>query len=115
MAEQCGHGPCGSGSVEQLVGVALDKRRVALQIRAILVMFRAEERRPDSETMRDVRSRTRQLLDELEEAVQPYPDLQDELSEARRQVEAGGPLPRRNLGEESVDGGGQSVDPERLR
>ncbi len=111
-----GHGPCGcaSPSSSWLVA-ALDKRRVALQIRAILVMFQAEERRPDSQTMRDVRSRARELFDELDEAVQPFADLQAELAQARRRVEAGEPLPGRHLGEESVDGGDESVDPERLR
>ncbi len=93
----------------------MDRRRITLQIRAILVPFVAEQRRLDSDAMKPVRSRARELLDALEEAVQPYPDLQDELAQARRQVEAGEPLPRRDLGEESVDSGGQSVDVERLR
>ena len=64
--------------------------------------------------MKAVRSRARELFDGLEEAVEPYPDLQDELAEARREVEAGEPLPRGDLGEEPVDGGVEGVDPERL-
>jgi hypothetical protein len=95
--------------------IPLDRRRISLQIRAILVPFVAEQRRLESDAMEPVRSRARELLEGLEEAVQPYPDLQDELAEARRQVEAGEPLPRRGLGEESVDGGDESVDVERLR
>ena len=64
--------------------------------------------------MKAVRSRARQLFDGLEEAVEPYPDLQDELAEARREVEAGEALGASDLGEEPVDGGGEGVDVERL-
>ena len=64
--------------------------------------------------MKAVRSRARELFDGLEEAVEPYPDLQDELAEGRREVEAGEPLPGGDLGEEPVDGGVEGVDPERL-
>ena len=65
--------------------------------------------------MKAVRSRARQLFDGLEEAVEPYPDLQDELAEARREVEAGDPLAASDLGEEPIDRGGEGVDIERLR
>jgi hypothetical protein len=93
----------------------LDKHRAALQIRAVLVMFHGEARRSDPKTVRDMTSRARELLDEVEGAVQPFPELRAELARARQQVEAGGSLPGRDLGQESVDGGDQIVDTERLR
>jgi hypothetical protein len=69
----------------------LDRRRIELQIRAILVPFLVEQRRLDSDAMKAFRSRARELLDGLEEAVRPYPDLRDELADARRQIEAAEP------------------------
>jgi len=97
------------------VGDPLDRRRITLQIRAILVPFRREQRRLEPDAMKAVRSRARELFDGLEEAVEPYPDLQDELAQARREVEADDlPLAASDLGEEPVDGSGQSVDAERL-
>jgi hypothetical protein len=66
----------------------LDRRRIGLQIRVALVAFAIERRRPDSAVMKAVRARARELLGELDEAVQPYPDLKEELAQARRQVEA---------------------------
>jgi hypothetical protein len=69
----------------------------------------------DFDAMNAVRSRARELFDGLEEAVEPYPDLQEELAEARREVEAGEPLVASDLGEEPIDGGGEGVDVERLR
>ena len=50
--------------------------------------FLVEQRRPNSAVMKAVRARARELLGELEEAAQPYPDLKEELAQARRQVEA---------------------------
>jgi hypothetical protein len=69
----------------------LDRRRIALQIRATLVPFLVEQRRRDSAVMQAVRARARELLAELEEAVEPYPDLKEELAHARREVEADDP------------------------
>jgi hypothetical protein len=66
----------------------LDRRRIGLQIRVALVSFAVEKRRPDSPVMKAVRARARQLLGELEEAVQPYPDLKEKLAQAQHQVEA---------------------------
>jgi hypothetical protein len=65
----------------------VDKRRLALQLRAIRVILRVEQPRHDAATMNDVRARARQMLDELEEAVQPFPDLKDELAGLRLEVE----------------------------
>lgn len=68
----------------------LDRRRIALQIRAIRVTLRVEEPRHNPETMEAFRSRARTLLDGLEEAVRPFPDLEDALAEARAEVEGAG-------------------------
>jgi hypothetical protein len=93
----------------------MHKRRIALQIRAVLVMVRGEAPRSKSDRAgRRMWSRTAELLDELEDAVQPYPDLGAELAKARHQLEADGLLPGRDLGQEPVDGGVEGVDPERL-
>jgi hypothetical protein len=86
------HRPAGTtlaeGIGEQPWGTKLDRRRIGLQIRVALVSFAIEQRRPDSPVMKAVRARARGLLGELEEAVQPYPDLKEELAQARRRVEA---------------------------
>jgi hypothetical protein len=76
------------GVGEQPGGTKLDRRRIGLQIRATLVPFLVEQRRPDSAVMKAVRARARELLGELEEAARPYPDLKEELAQARRLVEA---------------------------
>ena len=81
----------------------LDRRRVSLQIRAIVVPYRIEHRRRGSETMQVFRDRARALLDQLDD-IQPYPDMQDELKRARDEIEADEPLARRRFGEQAVDG-----------
>ncbi len=68
----------------------MEKRRIALQLRAIRVILRVEQPRHNAATMHDVRARARQMLDGLEEAVQPFPDLKEELATLRREVEADG-------------------------
>ena len=66
----------------------MDKRRIELQLRAIRVTLRVEQSRHSTATMDDVRMRASELLDGLEEAVRPFPDLADELAAARREVDA---------------------------
>jgi hypothetical protein len=68
----------------------VDKRRIELQLRAIRVTLRVEQPRHSTATMDDVRMRARELLDGLEEAVRPFPDLADELAAARREIDAKG-------------------------
>ena len=65
-----------------------DRRRIELQIRAVLVTYRVEARRRDAPTMGEFRERARALLDGLEEAVGPYPDLAERLREAQSELEA---------------------------
>ena len=69
----------------------LDRRRVALQIRAILIPFRVERRRRDSATMEQFRVRARQMMDALEERVQGDPELRKALADARREIDADEP------------------------
>ena len=66
----------------------MDRRRIALQIRAVRVTFRIEQPRGSPETIAAFRSRARVLLDGLEEAVRPFPELERELADARAEVDA---------------------------
>ena len=52
-----------------------------------MVTYRVEQRRRDSPTMTAFRIHARLLLDGLDEAVRPYPDLQARLDEARRELD----------------------------
>jgi hypothetical protein len=70
-------------------GDAVDRRRIDLQIRAIVVTYRIERRRRDSHVMEEFRARARSILDELEEEARRYPDLEARLVEARHEVDAG--------------------------
>jgi len=65
----------------------MDRRRIELQIRIVVVTYRVEQRRRDSPTMEVLRGRARRLLDGLHEAVRPYPDLQARLDEAREELD----------------------------
>lgn len=64
-----------------------DRRRIELQIRAVIVPFRVEVRRRDAPTIEELRKRGRALLAGLDEAVRPYPDLAERLREARHEVD----------------------------
>ena len=66
----------------------MDRRQIEFQIRAVTVTYRIEQRRRDSPTMDAFRARARVLLDQLDEAVEPYPDLRARLEEARRELDA---------------------------
>ena len=69
----------------------MDRRRVALQIRAILIPYRVERQRRDAATMKQFRLRARQMLDALEESVEGDPTLGAELADARREIDADEP------------------------
>lgn len=64
----------------------MDRRQIELQIRIILVTYRGERHRADSEVMRTLRQRAEELLADLEGAVEAYPDLRARLAEARREI-----------------------------
>jgi hypothetical protein len=69
----------------------LDRRRIALQIRAILIPFRVERQRRDTATMEQFRMRARRLMDALEERVEADPELRKVLADARREIDADEP------------------------
>ena len=66
----------------------MNRRRIELQLRAVLVTYRVEVRRRDAPTMEQFRRSARAMLDQLHEAVLPFPDLAERLSEARREIES---------------------------
>ena len=69
----------------------LDRRRIALQIRAILIPFRVERQRRDTATMEQFRLRARRMMDALEERVEADPELRKALADARREIDADEP------------------------
>jgi hypothetical protein len=69
-------------------GDAVNRRRIDMQIRAVLVTYRVERRRRDAPTMDAFRDRARALLDELEGEVRQYPDLAARLLEARQELDS---------------------------
>jgi hypothetical protein len=69
----------------------LDRRRIALQIRAILIPYRVERDRRDSATMAEFRLRARRMIDGLEEGVRADPELQKALADAREEIDADEP------------------------
>ncbi len=71
----------------------MDRRRIELQLRAILLTYRVEYRRRDSSTMREFRERAYSLLDGLEVPVGRYPDLKAALDSAREELRNDDPLP----------------------
>jgi hypothetical protein len=66
----------------------VDRRRVELQIRAIVVTYRIEERRRDGPTMQEFRARARSILDGLAKDAREYPDLEARLVEVRRDLDS---------------------------
>lgn len=66
----------------------MDRRRIKLQLRAVIVTYRIEVRRRDSPTMEEFREHAHSLLRSLEDEVQPHPDLQIALAEVRREIDA---------------------------
>ena len=72
----------------------MERRRIELQLRAILLTYRVEHRRRDSSTMREFRERAYSLLDGLEAAVGAHPDLKAALDSAREELLTDDPPPR---------------------
>ena len=67
----------------------MDRRRIDLQIDAILIPFRIERNRRDSVTMDEFRAHARSILDGLEEEAREYPDLEARLIDVRRELDHG--------------------------
>lgn len=66
----------------------MDRRRIELQIEAVLVPFRIERMRRDRSTMDVFRARARSILDGLEEDARHYPDLQRRLMDALAELDS---------------------------
>ena len=66
----------------------MDRRRIALQIQAILLPYRVERRRRDSRVMEQFRERARVLLNDLDESAGTGAELRRALSDARRELES---------------------------
>lgn len=65
----------------------MERHRIALQIQAVVVTFRIEDTRRDPPTMQNFRLRARELFADLDEAVEPYPDMKDALAAAREELD----------------------------
>jgi hypothetical protein len=65
----------------------MGRRRIELQIRAVLVTFRAENKGRGRAMMDGFRARAHVLLDDLEVAVGEWPDLQARIREARQEID----------------------------
>lgn len=70
----------------------MDRRRIELQIRAVLVAYRGEQRRHDADVMDAFRARATSILDELEPLVTGDADLERRLEDARALLD--GRVPR---------------------
>ncbi len=68
----------------------MERRHIELQLRAVLVTYRIELKRRDSATMATFRARALSLLEGLGDEIAPYPDLQDVLRDARRELDGAG-------------------------
>jgi hypothetical protein len=94
----------------------MDRRdRAAQEIRLVVAMHRAEQRRRDGDEMVRFRNRAQEIFDNLEGTIADDPELIDLLAQARRELRLGPPSDRLGVSEQAIDGGGQLVDGERLR
>ncbi len=64
----------------------MDRRRIELQLRIVLVTYRIERRRRDSQVMQAFRERGRAILEDLAAEVAAFPDLEKVLIEARAEL-----------------------------
>ena len=66
-----------------------ERARIALQIQAVVAPYRDHPVTDDSAVWDGYRLRAMSLLDGLDTAALPFPDLQDRLSAARTELELG--------------------------
>lgn len=83
----------------------MDRRRIELQIRAVLLTYRIETPRRGSHTMEAFRQRARSLLDATETKIESDPELRASLDAARAELESPDASAGGTLGEEPVDRG----------
>ena len=67
--------------------VASERARIALQIQAVVAPYRDHLMRDHAGSWDGYRLRAKALLDGLDTAARPFPDLQDSLSAARVELE----------------------------
>lgn len=65
----------------------MDRRRIALQIQAILLPYRVERRRRSSRVMEQFRERAHALLNDLDESVGTDTELRQALGDARQELD----------------------------
>lgn len=85
------------------LGTPMDRRRIELQIRAVLLTYRIEMRRRGSQTMEAFRQRARSLLDATETKIESDPELQASLDAAREELDAADASARGALSEEPIE------------
>lgn len=66
----------------------MDRRRIELQIRVVVVTLRIERERRDTSTMEEFRARARSILDALSGEVRSHPELEPLLQAAFKELEA---------------------------
>ena len=66
----------------------MDRRRLELQIDAILIPFRIERTRRDPVTMDLFRARALSILDGIESDARQHPDVKARLAAARRELDS---------------------------
>jgi hypothetical protein len=94
---------------------AVDSRqRAEKQIRLVLVMYRVEVRRRDSDEMVRFRGRAQAIFDYLAAKFADDSEVMALLQEARWELRSEPPSRRGSLRKQAIDGGGQFGDSERL-
>jgi hypothetical protein len=68
------------------LGDAVDRRHIELQIRAVVVTYRIEQRRRDARTMQSFVARATAILDGIDAEAQAHPDLAARLLRIRREL-----------------------------
>jgi hypothetical protein len=90
------------------------RQRAEKQIRLVLVMYRVEVRRRDSDEMVRFRDRARAIFDYLAAKLWDDPELMALLQEARWELRSEPPSARGGLRDDAIDDGGQLGDGEGL-
>jgi hypothetical protein len=76
-----------SRTIDRMQPATSEHKRITLQIRAVVEPYRDRLVRNDSKVRTGYRRRARRLLDRLDSAVLPFPDLAASLSAARVELE----------------------------
>jgi hypothetical protein len=93
----------------------VDPKHYERQIRLVVVLFRAEQRHPDSPEMLRFRDRAEAIFNRLEPDIRGDRRLVRMLAAARRELRLMKPSPGRGIGQQAVNATRQFLDGERLR